>query len=188
MLPGTIHTTFFHLFRIHWVNPSNISRKSFSKCKMARRIFIQKCIKKHKFCLHDWAIQRAIYIENLYPETLPFIDYSKLGFQRLLYEITDLSLLKEYVKDTIGPLLDYDKKNNTDYYDTLLCYYRNFKNVALTAKKLNYHRNSMILRIQKIESILNIDFNSIADFYNIYVALEIEEYLIKIEQLVTENK
>lgn len=131
--------------------------------------------------------QRAIYIEKLYPETLPFIDYSKLGFQRLLYEITDISLLKEYVKDTIGPLLEYDIENNSNYYHTLLFYYRNFKNIAQTAKQLNYHRNSMILRMQKIESILNMDFDSIADFYNIYVALEIQEYLLKIQEMISDN-
>lgn len=132
--------------------------------------------------------QRAIYIENLYPETLPFIDYSKLGFQRLLYEISDVSLLEEYVKDTISPLLNYDRDNGTDYYDTLLWYYRNFKNIAQTAKRLNYHRNSMILRIQKIESILNVDFDSIADFYNIYVALEIQEYLLKVQKLTKADR
>ncbi len=127
--------------------------------------------------------QRAIYIESLYPEALPFIDYSKLGFQRLLYEISDLSLLKEYVEDTIGPLLAYDRENHSSYYQTMLCYYRNFKNIAQTAKQLNYHRNSMILRINKIETILGKSFDSIADFYNIYVALEIQEYLLKIKEL-----
>ena len=45
----------------------------------------------------------------------------------------------------------------------------------------------MILRMQKIESILNMDFDSIADFYNIYVALEIQEYLLKIQEMISDN-
>lgn len=52
---------------------------------------------------------------------------------------------------------------------------------------IHYHRNSMILRMQKIESILNMDFDSIADFYNIYVALEIQEYLLKIQEMISDN-
>lgn len=74
--------------------------------------------------------QRAIYIENLYPEALPYIDYSHLGFQRLLYEISDIELLRRYVADTIGPLLNYDSEHGTDYYGTLLSYYRMIRNVA----------------------------------------------------------
>lgn len=127
--------------------------------------------------------QRAIYIENLYPEALPYINYSRLGFQRLLYEISDVELLRRYVEDTIGPLLKYDRKNGTDYYETLLGYYRMIRNVAKTAALLNYHRNSMILRLRKIQDLLHIDLDSVADFYNIYVALEIEEYLRKLNAL-----
>lgn len=127
--------------------------------------------------------QRAIYIENLYPEALPYIDYSHLGFQRLLYEISDIELLRRYVADTIGPLLNYDSEHGTDYYGTLLSYYRMIRNVAKTAALLNYHRNSMILRLRKIQAILQLDLDSVADFYNVYVALEIEEYLRKLQAL-----
>ena len=125
--------------------------------------------------------QRAIYIENLYPEELPYIDYSKLGFQRLLYEISDVELLRRYVEDTIGSLLLYDLQNHTDYYLTLLTYYRQMRNLTQTAQILNYHRNSMILRMQKIEEITGLDLSDHNHFYNIYVALEIYEYLKKLE-------
>ena len=112
-----------------------------------------------------------------------YFDYSHLGFQRLLYEISDIELLRRYVADTIGPLLNYDSEHGTDYYGTLLSYYRMIRNVAKTAALLNYHRNSMILRLRKIQAILQLDLDSVADFYNVYVALEIEEYLRKLQAL-----
>lgn len=41
----------------------------------------------------------------------------------------------------------------------------------------------MILRLRKIQAILQLDLDSVADFYNVYVALEIEEYLRKLQAL-----
>ncbi|HHX23835.1 MAG TPA: hypothetical protein GX723_07495 [Thermoanaerobacterales bacterium] len=53
----------------------------------------------------------------------------------------------------------YDVKHNTDYVTTLREYILSFKDLSLTADKLNIHRNSLKYRLQKITDISNINFS-----------------------------
>lgn len=73
-------------------------------------------------------------------------------------------------------LIDYDKKYNTDYLETLYSYIANFKNQTELAKVMNIHRNTLYYRISKIEEIINIDLNNIDDFVSIYLSFKILEY------------
>ena len=49
---------------------------------------------------------------------------------------------------------DYDKKSDVDYWKTLRCYLDTEMNVAECARLLNVHRNTMLQRIDKMQSIL----------------------------------
>lgn len=52
-------------------------------------------------------------------------------------------------------LVHYDRKHNTNLADVLYAYLMNDCNSTKTSKELNLHRNTMLYKIDKIESLLN---------------------------------
>ncbi|MBD7911249.1 MULTISPECIES: helix-turn-helix domain-containing protein [Clostridium] len=84
--------------------------------------------------------------------------------------------LKEFCHPSLLELIDYDKKYNTDYVNTLYSYIINFKNQTELAKLMNVHRNTLYYRISKIEEIININLNNIDEFVSIYLSFKILEY------------
>ena len=52
-------------------------------------------------------------------------------------------------------LVHYDRKHNTNLADVLYAYLMNDCNSTKTAKQLNIHRNTMLYKIDKIESLVN---------------------------------
>lgn len=88
----------------------------------------------------------------------------------VLYHAQDISLrrivkiLKEQAANTlqhpaIAILQDYDRKNKTDFYNTLFCYLRNERRHQATAEELFVHRNTLFQRLQKIEELLPVDLD-----------------------------
>ncbi len=58
----------------------------------------------------------------------------------------------------VRKLIDYDKKNGTDYLATLNCYLHNNCNSTHTADEMFIHRTTLIRRIDRIHEICGIDF------------------------------
>ena len=54
-------------------------------------------------------------------------------------------------------LREYDEGSNVDYWKTLRCYLDGQMNLAQTSKALGVHRNTLIQRIERINSILDLD-------------------------------
>lgn len=61
----------------------------------------------------------------------------------------------------LNRLAEYDKKHNTDFYETLKRFLFNERNQLMTAKEFNIHRNSLVYRIQKIEEIIGEDLDNV---------------------------
>ena len=57
-------------------------------------------------------------------------------------------------------LKNYDAKNNTEYFRTLMEYLSNERDQRKTAKVLCVHRNTLVYRVNRIEEILDIDLNN----------------------------
>lgn len=63
--------------------------------------------------------------------------------------------------NALQKLRDYDKKHNTDYYDTLNVYLQNERNQIKTAKIKNIHRNTLVYRVNRINELLQIDLDDL---------------------------
>ena len=74
-------------------------------------------------------------------------------------------------------LVEYDKKNKTEYFDTLYVFLSCESSVTKAADKLFIHRNTMAQRIKKIREITNIDFSSNQDIVNIMLTYKILELI-----------
>lgn len=61
---------------------------------------------------------------------------------------------------SLDSLKFYDKKNNSQLYDTLKEYLINERNHSYTAIKLSIHRNSLSYRLSRIQELINLDLDN----------------------------
>lgn len=72
--------------------------------------------------------------------------------------MNDLSY-DQLIHKSIRTLIDYDKKNGTEYLSTLRCYIYNNCNSTHTADALYIHRTTLIRRIERILELCDVDLN-----------------------------
>ncbi len=96
-----------------------------------------------------------------------FLDFAPFS---LLYML-DAKLLKKYCYDTLVILLEYDLANDSGLLDSLRILFKNNMNWKKTADDLFIHVNTLRYRVNKIEELLNIDFNKTENQVNLFIAL-----------------
>lgn len=99
--------------------------------------------------------------------------YDELGPYRFLYELKDSMQMKYFYDEYLGKIIAYDKINNTDLLETLICYFKNDGSLSRTAKSLYIHKNSVIYRIKKIEEISGLNVNDSNDCFSLQLCLKL---------------
>jgi len=79
--------------------------------------------------------------------------HEQTRIDRILLSLGKNLEMKEVIFATIEPLIQYDKQRNMDLIGTLSMYNRCQGNVSQTARLLNLHRQSLLYRLRKIESL-----------------------------------
>ncbi|MFB7463524.1 helix-turn-helix domain-containing protein [Streptomyces sp. NPDC056224] len=96
-----------------------------------------------------------------------------LGFVGLLLgERTDLG---GYVRQTVGPLLDYDAKRGTDLTRTLRTYFALGMSQAKTSVELHVHINTVVQRLDRIGRLLGRDWQRPERALELQLALRIDQ-------------
>lgn len=85
--------------------------------------------------------------------------------------------IKTFCHQSLSKLLDYDRKNETDYVQIIYIYLKNKKNQTETAKKLNIYRRTVSYRINKIKELVNIDLDNEESTFHLYLSCKILEYI-----------
>lgn len=98
---------------------------------------------------------------------------------KILLEIKDKEKIEEYCNSVIGEVLKWDDKNNSNYYETLKCYFKNDASVNRAAQEMNIHRNTINYKIKKIEGLLDCDLSSLEKRFSIMLAMKLREIYIK---------
>lgn len=114
---------------------------------------------------------RVLKAEGVSDETK---SYSNIGVYKLLTEINDVSLLKEYYDETVGKLENYDAQNNTDFAKIFYVFLQENGNHIQTAQKLYLHRNTLMYKINKIQEIIKRDLTDTRVRFEFYLG-----YLVK---------
>lgn len=105
------------------------------------------------------------------------IFYSDMGIYKLLMSIDDRDIIEEYYAKTILPLLEYDKKNNSDLAVVLRSYLNHNGSVKETADELYVHRNTINYKLTRISELLDIDLSQLNMRLQLSVGFMLEDML-----------
>ena len=72
-------------------------------------------------------------------------------------------------------LREYDQKNNSELYETLLVYLEHERNVLRTANELFIHRSTLTYRLERIQKLIGVDLNKPEERLKLLVSYYIVE-------------
>lgn len=96
--------------------------------------------------------------------------YDQLGIERIIYHLPNSlceDFLNEVWKNNIPHVLD------SELINMINCFLNNNLNIAETARQLHMHRNTLIYRIEKIQSQTDLDIRHFEDAMTLKLALMI---------------
>lgn len=96
--------------------------------------------------------------------------YDELGVYRILCEIEDPAAIEHFVRQWLGPLLDYDARKRSELVTTLSCYLECGGSYDLTAAALSVHRSTLKYRLQRIREISGHDLGDPDTNFNLQLA------------------
>jgi PucR family transcriptional regulator, purine catabolism regulatory protein len=100
-----------------------------------------------------------------------------LGVYQLILSLNDREKLMEFCDRTLGPLIDYDLKQNADLIKTLEAFFNCHGNLSQTADVLIVHRNTLLYRMNRINEIAKIDLNRPETRLALHLALTVRRLL-----------
>lgn len=109
------------------------------------------------------------------------IHFDDLGIYRLLYYENMKPELIRFYKETLEPLVEYDRAKDTELVKTLQAYFDNNGNLKRISKRLFTHYNTILYRVQRIEEICNINLQNAQERLNLEIALKIM-YILEPDQ------
>ncbi|GHO52039.1 MULTISPECIES: GAF domain-containing protein [Ktedonobacter] len=105
--------------------------------------------------------------------------FNDLGVYRYLYKIAHMDDLRDVYQEQVAKIDEYDKRKNTELLTTLEMYLENAGNLTKTAEHLYVHRNTLIQRLERIQSLCSIDLQERSNWLTFQVAIKI--YRLRME-------
>jgi DNA-binding PucR family transcriptional regulator len=99
--------------------------------------------------------------------------FNDLGVYRYLYKIAHMDDLRDVYQDQIAHIVNYDRRKNTDLLDTLETYLECAGNLTRTADRLFVHRNTLIQRLERLQSLCDIDLQDRSNWLTLQVAIKV---------------
>jgi PucR family transcriptional regulator, proline-responsive transcriptional activator len=104
-----------------------------------------------------------------------FLVYDKLDSRKVLISVDESKILREYYRDTLGNLEDYDKEHETNYVELLQRYIACDGSIQKIAEEENLHRNTINYQLNKIKKILESEISTLEDKFRLMLAFQIKE-------------
>ena len=115
-------------------------------------------------------------LEYAKKNNLPMIYFDNMGADRLFSSVADARLLQEMGEDVLSVLIEYDKKHEANYVETLGLYLKHNGSVQAVADELFTHRNTVVYRVANIKKMLETDFDDAEERFKYLSATRIVEY------------
>ncbi|WP_286886463.1 PucR family transcriptional regulator [Aneurinibacillus sp. UBA3580] len=84
--------------------------------------------------------------------------YEDLGMYQIASKVTSKVFLQDFITNHIGTLLDYDKSNNAQLFETLRVYLKHMGSKQSAAQELFIHRQTLYHRLEKCRELLGDDY------------------------------
>lgn len=105
----------------------------------------------------------------------PYLAFDKLDSRKILISVDESRILREYYRDTLGKLEDYDKEHETSYVELLQQYIACDGSIQKIAEEENVHRNTINYQLNKIKKILESEITTLDDKFRLMLAFRIKE-------------
>ncbi|MCO7124252.1 PucR family transcriptional regulator ligand-binding domain-containing protein [Sporolactobacillus shoreicorticis] len=92
---------------------------------------------------------------------------------RMLSQLSKDEVTREAVRKIIGPLVSYNKERGLDLFLTLTAYMKHNGNVSQTARALSLQRQSLIYRLQKIETLTGKSLSKSDDLFLLQLCIKL---------------
>lgn len=136
-------------------------------------------VRSRLFGIRESYIQakRSLLSWKLLGDNRHLISYSDLGFYQLLFEIPTASVMREYTARFLDPIREYDKAHDAHLYETLCMWLDCRCNKVQTANALFLHRNTLLMRLEKLEKLLGVSLDDADITFQLQTAVKIERFL-----------
>lgn len=104
--------------------------------------------------------------------------FDDLGLYRILGPGNDLRELEDFVREWLGPLIDYDADHDTELVETLSRYFDCGGNYDEAAAALTVHRSTLRYRLQRIREIGDRDLADVDTRLNLQVATRVWKIIL----------
>lgn len=101
------------------------------------------------------------------------VAYERLGVYSLLYLIPSGEERDQFLSRFTMPLQQADRKGGGRLVETLEMFFRCNGNIKLTSEKLYAHYNTIVYRLEKIQSILGVSLDDPEDRLQLHLALKL---------------
>jgi purine catabolism regulator len=108
----------------------------------------------------------------------PLTFFGSLGFYRLLFHLYGLEDVRAFYEETLGPLIAYDRRTDSELVQTLEMYFVCNGNLSQAAQQLHLHRNSLLYRLERISEVLHADLDDAEIRLSLQVALRMRHLYI----------
>ena len=81
--------------------------------------------------------------------------------------------LRDMYQDQIARIASYDRRKNTDLLMTLETYLECAGNLTKTSERLFVHRNTLIQRLERIQSLCEVDLQDRANWLTLQIAIKV---------------
>jgi Regulator of polyketide synthase expression len=102
-----------------------------------------------------------------------FALFEELGAYTILHHLDNKEAVEFFIKRHLEPLLNYSEGKSMDLFHTLRVFLYNNGNIKNSAEELFIHRSSLLYRLEKIESLLEIDLNDADHRFNMMMAYKL---------------
>jgi GAF domain-containing protein len=99
--------------------------------------------------------------------------FNDLGVYRYLYKIARMDDLRDMYQDQVARIANYDKRKGTDLLDTMETYLECAGNLTKTSNRLFVHRNTLIQRLERLQSLCDIDLQERSNWLTLQVAIKV---------------
>ncbi len=99
--------------------------------------------------------------------------FNDLGVYRYLYKIARMDDLRDMYQDQVARIATYDRRKGTDLLDTLETYLESAGNLTKTSNRLFVHRNTLIQRLERLQTLCDIDLQDRSNWLTLQVAIKV---------------